>query len=682
MKHTIAFLTATLTLIGLLAPTAHAAPGPEEQLPTPPPPPASVPNFGTTVHPDGTPLAVVVTSGTGGMLNVIDLNTGKHRVESTPLTEATIDVQAWGFARLPDNSVLIGSAHHLFRYDPAGNENEVEHLTDGDDAGWNEVATKFESIWDIAVDDSGTAYLATNAKQGGAHILTWRADKGWGLLPGGDPVSSAQYAQSIDHADGHVYVGTGTTNPQVIRINVATGARTVLPMAEGEPASGTYEHLEVHGGWLYVNKTQGYGATALNLATGEHRDLKAFAKQVVPRPDDPGKVYLVHQSRSTGYWLYSYDPATDSRTAVLHDEALRGRLSPLSFATADLFVSNEKDTGELSVANLATGKVTLDKDLIDFGPRAIQSMTAAGNGKLYASWYMTAPTLLEITPAATVEATGYRLPEAPNGQAESMAADGDWLATGLYPGGLVHIQSLSDPDKATTQEIGHGQDRPYAAIPLGDGDFAFGSVPGYGQLGGALSIHDAATGTLTTYPFNEPGIYAPGVDGSLLRDLAPISLARRGDKIFLGTTNRGGHQMFANTRQAYVVEFDLTARKVTAITRVLDQQVAVTGLTVGADGVLYGITGQHVFRMAGGRIEAQKLTGQAGEYNRSWLLEHAGTLYAVVGGQLWSIPTGRFAEARVIANSGAGDAWITGLTLGPDQHLHYAKGAELFRKPV
>ena len=72
-----AFLTALLSVVAVLLPQpALGAPGQEERLPTPPEPPVNVPNYGTTVRPDGTPVAVVVPSGKGGMLNVVDLTTG------------------------------------------------------------------------------------------------------------------------------------------------------------------------------------------------------------------------------------------------------------------------------------------------------------------------------------------------------------------------------------------------------------------------------------------------------------------------------------------------------------------------------------------------------------------------------------------------------------------------------
>ena len=308
------------------------------------------------------------------------------------------------------------------------------------------------------------------------------------------------------------------------------------------------------------------------------------------------------------------------------------------------------------------------------GPRAIQSMAAAGD-KLYASWYMTTAALLEVTPGQTAAEASYAMPKFPASQAESIVSDGDLLATGLYPGGIIRIQSLSKPDEAVNHTIGFDQDRPYAAISLGNGNFAFGSVPSSEKLGGALSVYRDKT--LKTYPFRNLN-YADGLDRTLLTNLAPISLAHRGDKIYMGTSKRGGHSAFAETNEAYVVEFDLTQEKVTAITRVFEKQSAVTGLTVGADGVLYGITGQHVFSLVDGKVTGQRLTNGS-EVNRSWVLERDGVLYAVVGGQLRAIPTGNMAAAKVIASSGPGDAWIMGLSLGADGYLYYAKGAELFR---
>ncbi|MDO5068003.1 MAG: hypothetical protein Q4D96_12050 [Propionibacteriaceae bacterium] len=698
MKHQLAFLTALLAFLALLAPTkALAAPGQEEKLsPAPPKPSPSVPNFGTTVRPDGTPVAVVVPSGLGGMLNVVNLNTGETTSKSFG---EDIDVQAWGFARMADNSLLIGSAHHLFRYIPANTaqQDEITQLSVAGATGWQQVDPLYESIWDIAVDESGTAYLATNAKskqkgdQPKGRVLTWSAAKGWGQLPGGSPVSDAQYVQSIDYADGHVYVGTGRINPEVRRINVTTGANTVLPVLPTKSKEGTHEHLEVHGGWLYTNKIGSYGGVAYNLATGARRDLGGYGKHVVTRPGDPTRVYFAHHGSKTGRWLHSYDPTTGTLGTVLHDSSLRGRLSPLSWANDDVFVSNEMTNGELSVAHVSAGKATVRNDQIVAPPRAIQSLTAAANGKLYGSWYMTAPERLEVTPGATAAQTSYQLPTIPVGQAESITSDGTWLATGTYPGGKIRIEPLSDPTKAKNMVIGYRQDRPYAAIPLGDGDFAFGSVPTYGNLGGALSIYSHKTGQLDTYTLLASSTYADGVNGPLVAQLSPVSLARIGNTIYMGTTRRGGHGVIADTEEAYILEFDLKKRKVTRITRVLDKQVAVTGLTVGADGVLYGITGQHVFKMVNGRVEAYALkdttTNPAkplvpGEYNRSWLLEKDGVLYGVVGGHLWRIPTSRFDQAELIVRAPAKGQEITGLTLGRDGYLYYAKGAELFRHSV
>lgn len=682
-RHIRLVLAALLSLVVMLTPSiATADPGSEEVLPRTPTPKPSVPNFGTTTRADGTPIAVVVTSGLGGKLNVIELKPG-GTTTALDFADESIDVQAWSFATLPDRSLLIGSWRELFRYEPDGNK--VTRLSQEGQPGWKEAdRRRFETIWDIAVDESGTAYLAASVKgDGGARILTWRADKGWGSLPGGDPVSSSQYAQSIDYADGHVYVGTGPKNPQVIRVNTTTGAKQVLPVLPSR-ASGTHIHLEVHGGWLYTNKPEQYGGVAYNLATGAVRDLGGYGQHVVVRPGDPRNVYFVHNGKESGKSLFSYDPTTGTRTLVLNHSSLRTRLSPLSWATPDIFVSNEMTTGEVSHADLRSGTVTLQSDFLAVSGRQIQAMTSASNGKLYASWFMTSDGVLEVTPGATAGETTYRMAERPVAQAESMASDGEWLASGQYPNGTVRIESLRDPKNVTTLGIGYRQDRPYVTVPLGGGDFAFGSVPTYGNLGGAISIYERSTGKLEVYPLLASRTYAPGVNGSLVANLSPISMARKGNTLYVGTTTRGGHGMSADTEEAYILEFDLTKgnRKVTRITKVLDQQVAVTGLTVGSDGVLYGITGTHVFRYVDGRIEAQKDDIGRSEQNRSWLLERGGRLYGVIGGRLVSYVAKDFSGRQVLAEPGPGNTWVTGLTLGTDGRLYYAKGATLYRQSV
>ena len=121
-----------------------------------PPAPVNVPNYGTTLKGD-TPVAVVVSGGIGGKLNVVDLVSGTTIVQKDFASE-THDVQPWGFATLSDKSVLIAAGlSGLWRYDPK--DDSVEHLIEGD----NKAIKNANFFWDVVVDEHDTAYIATTA---------------------------------------------------------------------------------------------------------------------------------------------------------------------------------------------------------------------------------------------------------------------------------------------------------------------------------------------------------------------------------------------------------------------------------------------------------------------------------------------------------------------------------------
>lgn len=419
-------LTSVFLTAGATAIADDGATG-EEKLPTSPAPAASVPNFGTTTRPDGTPIAVVVAGGDGGTLNIVDLNKGTSTAKE--FAPVDTDIQAWGFATMNDGdkSVLIGAGKGLYQYNPR--TDTVTDLTSH--ASYNSVKGSFNQIWDIAIDESGTAYIATSA-DGSAPILTWNASKGWGTLSGAAPVAQGtQYAQAIDYAGGKLYVGTGPQNPRVYEIDVRNGAKKEIALPAVARGNGTYQNLEVHGGILYVRNLGETGTTAYNLSNGQSDNLRGYVGHFVPRPGNNSSIYFWHKGASKPAQIIEYNPTTKEKTLVLESDNILGRLSPASWATPDIFVSNDMNTGQLTIAR---GKnVALHDDLVKSSGRNIQALTASNNGKLYASWYMTAPGVLQVTPGNTAASTSYTILDTPSAQAEGMAARGDQLVTGLYP---------------------------------------------------------------------------------------------------------------------------------------------------------------------------------------------------------------------------------------------------------
>ncbi len=678
-------LTAPL-LAGVAAATrsANAAPRGEEALNLAPSAPSvSVPSFGTTVRSDGTPIAVVISGGAGGMLNVVDLSA--HTCTSRPFTDVNIDVQPWGFVTLSDaaKSVLIAAGRHLFRYDPnAGADKAVTRLSSPDTPGYSKVEPYMDHLWDVTVDENNKAYIAVQSSKHKGTILTYSATEGWGVLPGCAPVDAAfSDVRCLAYEGGKLYASVG--KPGVYQIDVRTGAKTALTLP-GQIGSGMIHSLEAQAGVLYVWHPNESGVTAIRVSTGGSLRLERAISKVVKRPGEKSRVYFL-QAGANGNptQLVEFNPADDTYTPVFAHGAGLTRLSRNSWADRETFVAGAMQEANLGIYNAGENQSRLYRDLIKPGPRTFQSLIAGGNGKLYASWYMTAPHLLAITPASDAKATGYQPFDAPNGQAEGMAIHGDRLITGLYESGTIAQHSLSTlRTSGVTPAIGLGQNRPYAIVHTTGEQFAVGSVPASG-LGGALSLYDAATETII---WSKRLGDLPGAEG-LLTQQSPISLAHRDGKLYIGTTIRGAHGTIASGQEAHLLEFDLNTRRVVRVVAPFKGkgQAAVTALVFGGDGQLYGITGQYVFRVNRSNLSvtAHSISqGGAAAHNRSWLVHRGANLYAVIGGRLYAVPTADFTKTTLLVDRKPGtDAPIpvSHLVVGADGYLYYTCGAMLYR---
>ncbi len=646
-----------------------------------PPAPVNVPNYGTTTKGD-TPVAVVISGGLGGKLNIVDLTSGKAIVQKD-FADEKYDVQPWGFATLSDKSVLIAAgASGLWRYDPK--DDSVENLSEGN----AEVQNKTNFFWDVVVDENDTAYITTFAGKGngGGRVLTWNKDSGLGFLKGGDPVDTEQpQARSIAYDNGKVYVAVGASAPTVYQIDPRTGAKSPLPLpADACPggSGGLLPHLEAKAGKLYVQSCDGGKNVVHDLASGRSELWKDVSGKVISRPGEARKVYYVRKGK-----LVEYDPDTTKHVPLPAGNKLLGRLSPNSWATHDMFVSSQMYEGNLTIYDAAKQgaeslKIVNGSDAIKPSGRAIQSLVAADNGRLFASWYMTADKLLSVTPGEKADDATFKLLDSPNGQGEGMAVNGDTLVVGLYPGGRVTSRSTTNDDAYKTEpKAVDGQDRPYAITHTTDNVFAIGTVPKDGQLGGALAFYDANTHAIQKSITFDSLSYAEGVPRDRLAQQSPISMAYRNGKLYIGTTARGGHSNLAKDKQgdvqeAQLVEFDVASSTVTRVVNPFEGegQNAITALTFGDDGMLYGITGAQVFKVDTASFTiTKKVLGSGTEVNRSWLVQHGGQLFGILQGSLHAIQTSDLTSQSIA------DGDVGALTLGKDGYLYYARGANIYR---
>ncbi|UOK56298.1 hypothetical protein MGI18_15000 [Bacillus sp. OVS6] len=131
-------------------------------------------------------------------------------------------------------------------------------------------------------------------------------------------------------------------------------------------------------------------------------------------------------------------------------------------------------------------------------PIPLQSIGLGPDGNIYTSGYLSGG-FARYSPAENkiTSFSGF-------GQAENMISTDKYLYLGVYSGGYIyrydpdlpyeHDPSNADaainPKRLFTLKP-HGQDRPFG-FAEGDGKVFIGTVPDYGQLGGALTILDEA----------------------------------------------------------------------------------------------------------------------------------------------------------------------------------------------
>ena len=685
---------------GLPRPAATQA-GREELVSTPIPDEPNIPSYGTTTDKGGRPLAFVVSGGYGGSLNVIDLkNKRKIDVKKTVLDKDGAELYPWGYATLSNRHVVAACSNgRLYDIDP--DTYAVKRL--GDDGSSNknyeEISKRGSFYWDIVADEHDRLYIASSSEGHGGRVLTYDAKNGrWGDLTNSQIQEGERDIRSVAYENGVVYAGTGMTKPSIYRIPTANprAQRLNVPAALRK-GSGSVASLEAKGGRLYVTMSDMRnadgslicdGACALDPNTGALLGkARSFTKRVVARPGEAKKVYYFATAKNprTGASernLMEHNPDDGSERPVFTNDEFADNLSRSAWVTHDVFVSTNINRDGITVYDAKAKTGATFKAKLNIAPRSIQSMIAPSDGKLYAGWFMHTRKIARIDPASR----SYSLLPQSLKQVESFAQSGDWLVSGLYTGGMLESRNLKTGETRKPIEVAKGknQDRPFAMTSVENGRVAVGTVPGYGKLGGALGFYDVAKNQMEpnrVYLLKDLPVADPALRGSL-DGLSPISMAYRNGKLYVGTTARGGSgSAFEHSAKSEgkVFVFDVAKQTVTAVKTPVPgfQQYAVTALTFGDDGKLYGTTGGYVFELNPNTLDVVKRAKVSGgkEVNRSQLVYKSGMLYGVFqpGTALFPISAQTFKASAPVARG------VSGLVRGTDGNLYYAKGPSIYR---
>ena len=238
--------------------------------------------------------------------------------------------------------------------------------------------------------------------------------------------------------------------------------------------------------------------------------------------------------------------------------------------------------GEVKTYDPNSGKMTSVKIDVPALPYGIQTLITGPDDRIWSSGY------LHGGNAAYNPRTNESIAYNGLGQAEGMITMGDKIYFGIYPQSRFYSVDVTKPwdsSRDNPRFIGRveGQDRPFATAGLEDLDKVyFGTIPGYGKLGGALIEYDLETDQL------EPFV-------NVIPDHSIASLLYSDKLVWGGTTIFGGLGAKPTKQESKMFAWDpISKTKVFEFTPVAGT-MAITNLIEGPKGTIWGLADGIIF---------------------------------------------------------------------------------------
>ncbi|WP_152365977.1 PQQ-binding-like beta-propeller repeat protein [Microlunatus speluncae] len=646
--------------LGMIIPGAAAARAATREVTLPIAEHGAIPLTATTVAgamsgtmPDGTARTWAAVSGKPAYLAEIDPIAGDV-ITTYPMPDSG---GAWGVEIGPDGTVWVASygSGNLY-YLPFGAAAIIN-------AGRPHPQTSF--LWQVDTDADGIAYTGTFQGFAGGSVLPPARVAAFDPKTGqyrdyGEFGAAYTYVRSTAVIGNTIYAGMGTT-AALFAIDIDSGAKSEIPLPEGrEGCQFTYE-LATSGTdlWVRFDCTKiSYGYVYDTVGRAWTRGpLTGYSDQRVGR-DTAGNTWF-----TIGSTLHRLSP--DGEDTEL-DAAIGSKGIGVVESGGQEYVIGLTNN-VLDRYDIATGEQ--EQHILDLPgtPTTPRSAVLGPDGRLHFGGYFSGG-LASFDPAAEEWQFQARL-----GQTEGFATVGDRLYGGHYPGAKIEKIDPTKPlGSGNPTEVfnltAEGQDRPFALTDAG-GLLAVGTVPGYGNLQGALAIHDPATGDVDRYV-------------GLIPDQCITALAYANGVVYGGTSVYGGNGVEPTQDNARVFAFDLLTRKLLWNVEVEGQR-QVTSLEVtpgrrvwaGTKGTLHALSTVDGKQVADYEIAPfDWSTFPGGTWQGTSLAYDPSTnrLYGSIGGKVIRIrPAGR-PDLQILAGTGGAH-----IVLAPDHRLYFVNGQNL-----
>lgn len=618
---------------------------------------------------DGRPVMYAFSDGRPISLNVVDLETGTT-IDAHSLAPYTVGAS---IAIHPDSSVYFSVRNPtpapLFRYQP--NNKTVTTVAP---SAMNEVL-----IRSLTIPDNGIVYGSTYSH---AKAFSYDPDTG-AIRDFGSVVTDGDYAWGLAYVDGQLWVGTGIGRAHLVLVDTTTGEHQPMPLPSPISSSATYIYaIGRRNNLVFVYFSPNYGNT--NAAVYDLTARQWLPLDTVPHVvglnaittecDPSGAFYFPSDGT-----LRRFDTATRSITATSFGD------SPLAEhfgATRSLDVlpfSDGTQTRWEIVGAMTDGRVwrydpvseqhrLLDPALLG-SPATVHSIGRGPEGNIYAGAFLSSGVLARIEPQSGA-ITQLRGPH----QTDTIISHDGHLLLGEYPEVKIHAATPGpwiwgdNPKELFTLPRGapHYQDRPVALVSAGQ-LAAVGTVPAYGELGGAL----------VTFELNG--------NRDVYRNIIPnhsiVALAYQRGYIYGATSVYGGLDSDPTEAEACLFIWDVNRQRLAWSGVPVPRAKIITSLTFDNYARLWGITNTGTlfqFDPSRRRVTLTEPTGLTGVGNWWGLGDNLyyrpidRALYGNAATTLFRINPRTLDVTRIATN-----AKVSTLALNGD--IYYSDGTKIFR---
>lgn len=259
-------------------------------------------------------------------------------------------------------------------------------------------------------------------------------------------------------------------------------------------------------------------------------------------------------------------------------------------------------------------------------------------------------------------------------QAESISFQGDQVFFGIYGGAKIYRYNSINPWTATNPKlIGSvaGQDRPFGNVSVPAlGKMFFGTVPGYGLLGGSLIEYNSSDDKIISYP-------------NLVQDQSIVSLNYLDSIVIGGTSIWGGLGIQPTQSQAKLFGWNLVTKTKTFEIIPVNDAKAITALMLGPNGKIWAMADGtlFIFNPATNQVDSTHQLFQVSQAtkntqvwrNASLVLHPSGRIFGLAYGELFELDPVTKAKTTISASGGSC------LTLGINGELYFHRGINLWR---